>query len=80
MARDLAGVTVFITLLALFQHANVRLRFPVVALGHQHTGVAPLHHAIDDEARDKNFGLPIIRRDVRTAYLPKGRRRRPSGP
>ena len=37
-----AGVAVFITLLALFQHANVRLRFPGAAVGDQHARVAPL--------------------------------------
>ena len=32
------------------------------------------HHAIDDEARDKNFGLPVVDRIFGTAYLPKGAR------
>jgi sterol desaturase/sphingolipid hydroxylase (fatty acid hydroxylase superfamily) len=69
-----AGVTVFITLLALFQHANVRLRFPVVRWVINTPEWHHWHHAIDDEARDKNFGLPIIDVMFGTAYLPKGRR------
>ena len=36
------GVAVFITLLALFQHANVRLRFPGLRWVDQHARVAPL--------------------------------------
>jgi sterol desaturase/sphingolipid hydroxylase (fatty acid hydroxylase superfamily) len=73
-ARVFGGVAVFITLLALFQHANVRLRFPglrwVVNTPEWHHW----HHAIDDDARDKNFGLPVVDRIFGTAYLPKGRR------
>ena len=72
-----AGVTVFITLLALFQHANVRLRFPglrwVVNTPEWHHW----HHAIDPEARDKNFGIPVVDKLFGTAYLPRDRR--PSG-
>jgi sterol desaturase/sphingolipid hydroxylase (fatty acid hydroxylase superfamily) len=68
------GVAVFITLLALFQHANVRLRFPglrwVVNTPEWHHW----HHAVDDEARDKNFGLPVVDKVFGTAYLPKGAR------
>ena len=32
------------------------------------------HHAIDDDARDKNFGLPVVDKIFGTAYLPKGQR------
>jgi sterol desaturase/sphingolipid hydroxylase (fatty acid hydroxylase superfamily) len=71
------GVAVFITLLALFQHANVRLRFPglrwVVNTPEWHHW----HHAIDDVARDKNFGLPVVDKLFGTAYLPK--QTRPTG-
>jgi sterol desaturase/sphingolipid hydroxylase (fatty acid hydroxylase superfamily) len=71
------GVAVFITLLAVFQHANVRLRFPglrwVVNTPEWHHW----HHAVDDEARDKNFGLPVVDVLFGTAHLPK--RVRPSG-
>jgi sterol desaturase/sphingolipid hydroxylase (fatty acid hydroxylase superfamily) len=67
------GVAVFIALLALFQHANVRLRFPglrwVVNTPEWHHW----HHAIDDDARDKNFGLPVVDKIFGTAYLPKDR-------
>ena len=69
-----AGVAVFFTLLALFVHANVRLRFP----GLRWVIVTPewhhWHHAIDAEARDTNFGLPIVDKLFGTAYLPSGRR------
>ena len=69
-----AGVTVFITLLALFQHANVRLRFPYLRWVINTPEWHHWHHAIDDEARDKNFGLPIVDRIFGTAYMPKGKR------
>jgi sterol desaturase/sphingolipid hydroxylase (fatty acid hydroxylase superfamily) len=69
-----AGVTVFITLLALFQHANVRLRFPVVRWVINTPEWHHWHHAIDDGVRDKNFGLPVVDRIFGTAYLPKDRR------
>jgi sterol desaturase/sphingolipid hydroxylase (fatty acid hydroxylase superfamily) len=69
-----AGVAVFVTLLAIFQHANVRLRFPglrwVVNTPEWHHW----HHAVDPEARDKNFGLPVVDRVFGTAYMPKDRR------
>jgi sterol desaturase/sphingolipid hydroxylase (fatty acid hydroxylase superfamily) len=69
-----AGVAVFITLLALFQHANVRLRFPYLRWVINTPEWHHWHHAIDDEARDKNFGLPIVDRIFGTAYMPKGKR------
>jgi sterol desaturase/sphingolipid hydroxylase (fatty acid hydroxylase superfamily) len=68
------GVAVFITLLALFQHANVRLRFPGVRWVINTPEWHHWHHAIDDEARDKNFGLPVVDKIFGTAYLPQGRR------
>jgi sterol desaturase/sphingolipid hydroxylase (fatty acid hydroxylase superfamily) len=68
------GVAVFVTLLALFQHANVRLRFPglrwVIGTPEWHHW----HHAIDDDARDKNFGVPFVDKLFGTAYLPRDRR------
>jgi sterol desaturase/sphingolipid hydroxylase (fatty acid hydroxylase superfamily) len=68
------GVTAFLILLALFQHANVRLRFPglrwVVNTPEWHHW----HHAVDDAARDKNFGLPVVDLLFGTAYLPKAQR------
>jgi sterol desaturase/sphingolipid hydroxylase (fatty acid hydroxylase superfamily) len=73
-AGAFAGVTVVITLLALFQHANVRLRFPGVRWVINTPEWHHWHHAIDDDARDKNFGLPIVDKIFGTAYLPKGRR------
>jgi sterol desaturase/sphingolipid hydroxylase (fatty acid hydroxylase superfamily) len=72
-----AGIAVFFTLLALFQHANVRLRFPGLRWVINTPEWHHWHHAVDPEARDKNFGLPVIDRLFGTAYLPKGRR--PSG-
>ena len=65
------GVAAFITLLALFQHANVRLRFPGVRWVVNTPEWHHWHHAIDDEARDKNFGLPVVDVLFGTAYLPK---------
>jgi sterol desaturase/sphingolipid hydroxylase (fatty acid hydroxylase superfamily) len=72
-----AGVTVFVTLLALFQHANVRLRFPVLRWVINTPEWHHWHHAIDAPARDKNFGLPVIDKVFGTAYMPK--HERPSG-
>jgi sterol desaturase/sphingolipid hydroxylase (fatty acid hydroxylase superfamily) len=68
------GVAVFITLLALFQHANVRLRFPGLRWVINTPEWHHWHHAIDDAARDKNFGLPVVDKLFGTAYLPKDRR------
>ena len=67
------GVAVFITLLALFQHANVRLRFPGLRWVINTPEWHHWHHAIDVVARDKNFGLPIVDAIFGTAYLPKDR-------
>lgn len=69
-----AGVAVFVTLLALFQHANVRLRFPVLRWVVNTPEWHHWHHAIDADAKDKNFGLPIVDRIFGTAYLPRDRR------
>jgi sterol desaturase/sphingolipid hydroxylase (fatty acid hydroxylase superfamily) len=73
-AGAFAGVAVFFTLLALFQHANVRLRFPVVRWVINTPEWHHWHHALDAEARDKNFGLPIVDKLFGTAYMPRGRR------
>jgi len=69
-----AGVAVFFTLLALFQHSNVRLRFPGLRWVINTPEWHHWHHAIDAEAHDKNFGLPVVDRLFGTAYLPKDRR------
>ena len=71
------GVVVFFTLLALFQHANVRLRFPVLRWVINTPEWHHWHHAIDREAINTNFGVPVIDRLFGTAYLPRGKR--PSG-
>jgi len=68
------GVAVIITLLAIFQHANVRLRFPGLRWVINTPEWHHWHHAIDDAARDKNFGLPVVDKIFGTAYLPKGAR------
>jgi sterol desaturase/sphingolipid hydroxylase (fatty acid hydroxylase superfamily) len=72
--RVFAGAAVFVTLLAIFQHANVRFRFPglrwIVNTPEWHHW----HHAIDADARDKNFGLPVVDKIFGTAYLPRDRR------
>ncbi|HEY7105109.1 MAG TPA: sterol desaturase family protein [Acidimicrobiia bacterium] len=69
-----AGVAVFVTLLAIFEHANVRLRFPVIRWIVPTPEWHHWHHALDDEARDKNFGLPLVDKVFGTAHLPRGRR------
>lgn len=69
-----AGVALAVTLLALFQHANVRLRFPVVRWIVPTPEWHHWHHAIDREANDKNFGLPIVDWLFGTAYLPTDKR------
>jgi sterol desaturase/sphingolipid hydroxylase (fatty acid hydroxylase superfamily) len=68
------GVAAFITLLALFQHANVRVRFPGLRWVINTPEWHHWHHAVDDAARDKNFGLPVVDKLFGTAYLPKGER------
>jgi sterol desaturase/sphingolipid hydroxylase (fatty acid hydroxylase superfamily) len=69
-----AGVAALFLLLALFQHANVRLRFPVVRWVINTPEWHHWHHALDAEARDKNFGLPVVDKIFGTAYMPKGKR------
>jgi sterol desaturase/sphingolipid hydroxylase (fatty acid hydroxylase superfamily) len=69
-----AGAAVFIMLLAIFQHANVRLRFPGLRWVINTPEWHHWHHAIDEEARDKNFGLPVVDKLFGTAYLPKAKR------
>ncbi len=71
------GVVVFFALLALFQHANVRLRFPVVRWVINTPEWHHWHHALDAEAINKNYGIPVVDKVFGTAYLPKGKR--PSG-
>jgi sterol desaturase/sphingolipid hydroxylase (fatty acid hydroxylase superfamily) len=71
------GVVVFFTLLALFQHANVRLRFPVVRWVINTPEWHHWHHALDREAINTNFGTPVVDKLFGTAYLP--RHRWPSG-
>lgn len=72
-AGAFAGLTVGFTLLALFQHANVRIRFPGLRWVINTPEWHHWHHAVDAEGRDKNFGLPLIDLLFGTAYLPKGR-------
>jgi sterol desaturase/sphingolipid hydroxylase (fatty acid hydroxylase superfamily) len=69
-----AGAAAFVALLAIFQHANVRFRFPVLRWIVNTPEWHHWHHAIDADARDKNFGIPIVDRLFGTAYLPKDRR------
>ena len=71
------GVAIVVTLLALFQHANVRLRFPGIRWVLPTPEWHHWHHALDPDARDTNFGLPLVDRCFGTAYLPK--RARPIG-
>ena len=67
------GVVVFFTLLALFQHANVRLRFPVLRWVINTPEWHHWHHALDREAINTNFGTPVIDKLFGTAYMPKGK-------
>jgi sterol desaturase/sphingolipid hydroxylase (fatty acid hydroxylase superfamily) len=69
-----AGVAGFIAFLAIFQHANVRLRFPVVRWIINTPEWHHWHHAVDDAARDKNFGLPVVDKLFGTAYMPRNLR------
>ena len=62
------GVVVFFTLLALFQHANVRLRFPVVRWVINTPEWHHWHHALDPI--NKNFGTPVIDKLFGTAHMP----------
>jgi sterol desaturase/sphingolipid hydroxylase (fatty acid hydroxylase superfamily) len=68
------GVAVVVTLLALFQHANVRLRFPVIRWVVNTPEWHHWHHAADPDAHDKNFGLPVVDKLFGTAHLPTDRR------
>jgi len=68
-----AGTAVVVALLALFQHANVRLTFPVIRWIVPTPEWHHWHHAVDAEARGKNFGLPLVDKLFGTAYLPKDR-------
>jgi sterol desaturase/sphingolipid hydroxylase (fatty acid hydroxylase superfamily) len=74
-----AAVSVLVTALAIFQHANVRLRFPVVRWVVPTPEWHHWHHATDPAARNRNFGLPAIDKAFGTAYLPRGRRPRGFG-
>ncbi len=69
-----AGVSVAVTLLALFQHANVRIRASVVRWILPTPEWHHWHHALDAAALDKNFGLPVIDKVFGTAYLPRAKR------
>jgi sterol desaturase/sphingolipid hydroxylase (fatty acid hydroxylase superfamily) len=71
------GVVVFFTFLALFQHANTRLRFPVIRWVINTPEWHHWHHAIDAEAINHNYGIPVVDKLFGTAYLPRGKR--PSG-
>jgi sterol desaturase/sphingolipid hydroxylase (fatty acid hydroxylase superfamily) len=73
------GAAVVGTVLAIFQHANVRLRFPVLRWIVPTPEWHHWHHALDDEARNKNFGLPVVDKLFGTAHLPKDRRPRGFG-
>jgi sterol desaturase/sphingolipid hydroxylase (fatty acid hydroxylase superfamily) len=66
------GAAVFLTALAIFQHANTRLRFPGIRWVVNTPQWHHWHHSSHREARDKNFGVPIVDLLFGTAYLPKG--------
>ena len=72
--RLFAGAAVFVTVLAILQHANVRFRLAGVRWVVNTPEWHHWHHAIDADAHDKNFGLPVVDKLFGTAYLPKDRR------
>ena len=59
------GVAVFITLLALFQHANVRLRFPGLRWVINTPEWHHWHHAIDDRGTRQELRAAGGRQDLR---------------
>ena len=65
------GAAAFITVLAVFQHANTRLRFPVIRWLVNTPQWHHWHHAAHAEAINKNFGLPLVDLLFGTAYLPR---------
>ena len=67
-----AGAAVFITALAIFQHANVRLRFPGIRWVINTPQWHHWHHSAHREALNKNFGVPVVDKLFGTAYMPKG--------
>jgi sterol desaturase/sphingolipid hydroxylase (fatty acid hydroxylase superfamily) len=67
-----AGAAAFITALAIFQHSNVRLRFPGVRWVINTPQWHHWHHSAHAEALNKNFGVPVVDKLFGTAYLPKG--------
>jgi sterol desaturase/sphingolipid hydroxylase (fatty acid hydroxylase superfamily) len=71
---SLAGVVALVTALAIFQHANVRLRFPGVRWVLPTPEWHHWHHATDPDAHDTNFGLPFVDKVFGTAFLPRDRR------
>jgi sterol desaturase/sphingolipid hydroxylase (fatty acid hydroxylase superfamily) len=73
------GAAAFLTFLALLQHANVRLRVPVLRWVINTPEWHHWHHARDDAARDTNFGVPVVDWIFGTAYLPRDRRPRGFG-
>jgi sterol desaturase/sphingolipid hydroxylase (fatty acid hydroxylase superfamily) len=66
------GVAVLFTALAIFQHSNTRLRFPGLRWVINTPQWHHWHHSSHEEARDKNFGVPVVDRIFGTAYMPKG--------
>jgi sterol desaturase/sphingolipid hydroxylase (fatty acid hydroxylase superfamily) len=70
-------VAVFITVVVAFQHANTRLRFPILRWIIPTPEWHHWHHAVDRDAHDKNYGFPIVDKLFGTAFLPPDRR--PSG-
>lgn len=71
------GLIVFFTFLALLQHANTRLRVPVIRWVINTPEWHHWHHAIDAEAINKNYGTPVVDKLFGTAYMPRDKR--PSG-
>jgi sterol desaturase/sphingolipid hydroxylase (fatty acid hydroxylase superfamily) len=61
------------SLQALFNHANVRFRFPILRRLITTPEFHHWHHSQDPDAQNKNFGQPLIDQLFGTIYLPDGK-------
>jgi sterol desaturase/sphingolipid hydroxylase (fatty acid hydroxylase superfamily) len=72
--ESFGGYLAFSTLLAIFNHANTHLRFPIVRWIIATPEFHHWHHSNDPASRDRNFsGLPIIDMLFGTFYMPKNK-------
>ena len=72
--KEIFGVYIFVSAFqALFVHANVRFRFPVLRWIIGTPEFHHWHHSQDPDAQNKNFGQPLIDHLFGTLYLPNGK-------